>query len=138
MGMNKKEDFFKASRFGDHKKLEEYLLAKNNKPTPYDVSAALQSAAANGHAECVRLLIQCNVSGAGCRTEPLKWSAIYEHLECLKLLIPVSDIDLTIENLRDLNMTNACNLIESFRQQDRLFSKIQNNPISTRNNLDSL
>jgi ankyrin repeat protein len=53
-------------------------------------SAALGSAAQEGHAECVKLLMEvsdpkANESGA------LRWAALWGHAECVKLLIPVSD-----------------------------------------------
>ena len=56
-----------------------------------DASEALCYAAGNGHAECVRLLIPVSDPKAD-DSNALRWAAEDGHAECVKLLLPVSGI----------------------------------------------
>lgn len=55
-------------------------------------SYALEKAAANGHAECVKLLIPVSETDQD-DSQALQIAAQNGHIECVKLLIPVSDMN---------------------------------------------
>lgn len=65
------------------------LLAQGADPSLNNAHAT-RSAAAKGHAECVKLLIQASPNTLG-NSIALLWAASYGHTECVELLIPVSD-----------------------------------------------
>ena len=78
----------KCARTGDAEGVES-LLAQGADPCQNN-SEPLVSAANNGHAECVKLLIP--VSDPKAKSSlALRWASYNGHPECVKLLIPVSD-----------------------------------------------
>lgn len=72
-------------------------------------SYALLLAARNGHVECVRLLIPISDPKAG-ESLPLRWAAMNGHVECVRLLIPVSDP--SAEDSHALVNAISCNHVE--------------------------
>lgn len=75
---------------GDEANVASILSLKSSRPSTCSCARALRRAAAEGHAECVRLLIPFSDPKPD-GSEALGLAAKGGHLECVRILIPASD-----------------------------------------------
>lgn len=144
-----------VSKDGNIQAVEHLIPISNPK---HNNSCALQWAAANGHLECVKVLIPVSDRKAE-ESEALRWAAankhfidiverlipisdpkaknsaalrtaaVNNHKDIIEVLVPVSDYNCVITQMKDANqdttlLQHCVNIYEAFQQKERLQTQL--------------